>query len=196
MKTRSLVAGVAVGALFVLAAALGPVHAQTAAPAPDIWVSRIALPKTTFLRGETFTITITVENRGTAVAPGSAHNGYMVDLSLGLGAVGFPPTSHTLPTPYRFVGGMLLKGGRISVTEDLAPGESRQYSATVELPAQIKPWKYWVGITADPFNRLSEPQPYPRGKNDNGGNVDIQIVELAPLAPTGAKAPAKPPAAK
>ena len=191
MKTRSLVAGVAGGTLFVLAAALEPVHGQTAAPAPDIWVSRIAVPKTTFLQGEKFTITVTVENRGTAVAPGSAHNGYMVDVSLALHPAGFPATSHTLPAPYRFVGGMLLKGGRISVTDDLAAGESRQYSASVELPAHMKPAKYWVGLTADPFNRLNETQPYPRGENDNVNNIDIQIVELAPLAPISAKPPAR-----
>jgi hypothetical protein len=196
MKTRSLVAGVAVGALFVLAAAQEPARAQTAAPAPDIWVSRIDMRKPSYSPGERFTITVTIENRGTAVAPGSTHNGYMVDISLALHPAGFPAVSHTLPAPYRFVEDMLLKGGRISRTDDLAPGESRQYSASVELPKPMKAGKYWVGFTADPFNRLNETQPYPRGENDNGGNVDIQIVELAPLAPIGAKAPAKPPAAK
>jgi hypothetical protein len=184
MTTRSLLAGVALGTLLSLTLHAGRAQAQGV---PDIWVSRIDVPKSTFNPGEKFTISVTVENRGTAVALGSIHNGYMLDLSLALHTAGFPATSHVLPSPYRFVEGMLLKGGRISNTADLAAGASRQYSALVELPAQIKGGKYWVGITADSFNRLNETQPYPRGENDNVNNIDIQIVPL--LAPIGTARP-------
>jgi len=172
MTSRLLSSVLAGGAL------IGGAWAARAQPAPDIWVKHISSPvaPTRLVPGQRFTVTVTVENRGTAVAPGSTHQGYMLDVSFGLRPAGFPARSHVVPVPYRFVEGMLLKGGRISNTDDLAPRASHEYSATVELPPGLKPGKYWVGITADPFNRLTEPQPYPRGENDNVNNVEVEIV--------------------
>ncbi len=145
--------------------------------APDLWTKAIIAPlaAATFDPGARFTVTITVENRGTAVAPGSDRGGYMIDLSLGLRPAAFPASAHTLPAPYRFVEGMLLSGGRISRTVDLAPGASRDYSAVVVLPAEIKPGKYWLQITVDPLARVAEPQPYPRGENDDITNTHIEV---------------------
>jgi hypothetical protein len=175
MASRSALNVVLAGVVLASLTGVAAVHAQ---PAPDVWVKHIVAPvaPTRLVSGQRFTVTITVENRGTAVALGSAHQGYMVDLSFGMRPAGFPARPHTLPAPYRLVEGMLLKGGRISNTDDLAPGASHVYSAEVELPAGLKPGKYWLGITVDPFNRLAEPQPYPRGENDNVTNTDVEIV--------------------
>jgi len=178
VKKHAILAGVALSGLMALAAS-----AQPSKAVPDIWVSQIKTDKTTFRPGETFMIRVTVQNRGTAVAPGSSQNGYMVDLSLATSAAGFPATSHVLPSPYHYVSGMLLRGGRISHTYDLAPGAAREYAARVELPAKMKPGTYWVGITCDPFNRLNETQPYPQGENDNVTNIDIRIEAPRPTGP-------------
>jgi hypothetical protein len=175
MNVHRSSAAVLAALAFAGLAATGPAAAQ---PAPDVWVKHISAPAAParFTAGQSFTVTLTVENRGTALAPGSAHQGYMVDLSLGMRPAGFPARPHNVPVPYRFVEGMLLKGGRISNTDDLAPGAAHEYSAQVELPRDVKPGKYWLGITADPFNRVTEPQPYPRGENDNVTNVEVEII--------------------
>ncbi len=163
--------------LLLASAQLAAAQAPPPKPAPDLWVKAILAPPggATFTPGARFTVAISVQNRGTAVAPGAAHGGYVVDLSLGTAAAGFPPAPHALPAPYRFVEGMLLSGGRISRTADLAPGASQEYAATVTVPQDIKPGRYWLGITVDPFGRVPEPAPYPRGENDNVTNTDIEI---------------------
>jgi len=168
-----------ISSLLAVLFAVSALGAPPALPgaAPDLWVKAILAPPAgaTFAPGARFTVAITVENRGTAVAPGSARGGYVVDLSLGVAPAGFPPAPHALPAPYRFVEGMLLSGGRIARTADLPPGASREYSTVVTVPQDIKPGRYWLGITVDPFGRVREPQPYPRGENDNIANTDISI---------------------
>jgi len=123
---------------------------------------------------------VTVKNFGTGVANGTVKpdgsttpNGYMIDLSLHKESIGDPAKPHTLPSPYIFTEGMLLKGGRISRTEDLPPGASKEYSASVEIPNDIKPGKYWIGVSLDPFNKVAEGPP--TGEEDNVVNHGITI---------------------
>jgi hypothetical protein len=130
--------------------------------------------------GKVITFKVTVKNVGTEVAQGTVRpdgsttsNGYMIDLSLSKEPIRDPVRSHMVPSPYNFTEGMLLKGGRISRTTDLAPGAQKEYSASVEIPKQIKPGKYWIGVSLDPFNKVAEGPP--TGEEDNAVNHGINI---------------------
>jgi hypothetical protein len=192
MKARLLLSGVVCVALCTAGARdgsptpkkEGSIEIGFTLLAPDIWISSVHLSKNTFAPGERFAFTITVENRGTAVAPGSTQNGYKVDVSLGKQIASAPAHVHILPTPYRFVDDMLLMGGRLSNTTDLQPGDSRQYPVLVDLP-QMKHGKYYLTVTADPTNRVNEPQSPPHGESDNQTTVAIGIVTPAQPTPDG-----------
>lgn len=166
---------VAAAVLLALVGGAAPAAAQAPKPAPDLWIKHIETPRGPFAPGARLVVSVTVENRGNAPALGSGRGGYMVDVSLGVRPAGFPPREHTVPAPYRFVEGMLLAGGRMSRTDDLPPHASRVYSAEVQLPLEIKPGTYWLGLTVDPFETVPEPQPHPRGEHDNVTNVDVVV---------------------
>lgn len=122
--------------------------------------------------GQVITFSVTVKNIGEGAAKGTASgDGYMIDLSFHRAPIADPVRPHTVPSPYNFTEGMLLKGGRISNTVDLAPGASKQYSASVEIPKDIKPGKYWIGVSLDPFNKVAEG----RGEEDNATNHGITV---------------------
>jgi len=130
--------------------------------------------------GQIIRFSVTVKNFGTGVANGTVKpdgsttsNGYMIDLSLHKKPIGDPAKPHILPSPYIFTEGMLLKGGRISRTVDLAPGASKEYSTSVEIPKDIKPGEYWIGVSLDPFNKVIEGPP--TGEEDNVVNHEIII---------------------
>jgi len=130
--------------------------------------------------GQIIRFSVTVKNFGTGVANGTVKpdgsttsNGYMIDLSLHKKPIGDPAKPHILPSPYIFTEGMLLKGSRISRTVDLAPGASKEYSTSVEIPKDIKPGEYWIGVSLDPFNKVIEGPP--TGEEDNVVNHGIII---------------------
>jgi hypothetical protein len=130
--------------------------------------------------GQIIRFSVTIKNFGTGVANGTVKsdgsttsNGYMIDLSFHKEPIGDPAKPHILPSPYIFTEGMLLKGGRISRTVDLAPGEAKEYSTSVEIPKDIKPGKYWIGVSLDPFNKVAEGPP--TGEEDNVVNHGIII---------------------
>ncbi len=157
--------------------------AQAIAPAldaPDLWGKAYWHPAGPFKPGEIYTVKVTVENRGRAPAYGTDHHGYVVDWSLGTAIAGFPAAPHALPVPYRFVEGMLLQGGRVTPTATLRPGESKEYTVKIKLPQDLRPGKYWLQVTVDPFNVVREPQPHPHGEHDNISNLDIEVVRSLP----------------
>lgn len=130
--------------------------------------------------GKTIQFKVTVKNFGTGVARGTVKpdgsttgDGYMIDLSLSKELIRDPVRAHVVPSPYNFTEGMLLKGGRISRTEDLAPGAQKEYSASVEIPKGVKPGKYSIGVSLDPFNKVAEGPP--TGESDNAVNHVITI---------------------
>lgn len=130
--------------------------------------------------GKIIQFKVTVKNFGTGAALGTVRpdgsttaDGYMIDLSLSKNPISDPVRPHVVPSPYIFTEGMLLKGGRISRTQDLAPGASKEYSASIEIPKDTPPGKYWIGVSLDPFNRVAEGPP--TGESDNAVNHGIII---------------------
>ena len=156
-------------------------YGQGKAALPDLKVAHTAaLPAGDLRAGQTIVFKVTVQNAGKGVARGTVKpdgsltpDGYMIDLSLSKEAIRDPVRPRVVPSPYDFKEGMLLKGGRISHTNDLAPGASKEYSASVEIPRGIKPGKYWIGVSLDPFNKVAEGPP--TGESDNAVNHGITI---------------------
>jgi hypothetical protein len=156
-------------------------YGQGKAELPDLKVAHtIASPPGDLRAGQTIVFKVTVQNAGRGIARGTVKpdgsltsNGYMIDLSLSKEAIRDPVRPRAVPSPYAFKEGMLLKGGRISHTNDLAPGASKEYSASVEIPPGIKPGKYWIGVSLDPFNKVAEGPP--TGEADNATNHGITI---------------------
>jgi hypothetical protein len=139
--------------------------------------------------GKMIQFKVTVKNFGKGVANGTVKpdrtttpNGYMIDLSLSKDPIRDPVRPHAVPSPYKFADGMLLKGGRISRTEDLAPGAQKEYSASVEIPKDMKPGKYWIGVSLDPYNKVAEGPP--TGESDNAVNhgITVRTVKGGPTA--------------
>lgn len=138
----------------LLGLAAGPaLHA--APPAPDLTVD-LASPAAA-APGEDIgnRIRLIVKNVGRAPAHGTqAHAaGYMVDLSLGRDPV--------VPAGFRtysanFAEDVLLKGGRVSRTVDLAPGAFHQYAVGAGIPADTPPGAYFLCATVDPGNAVAE----------------------------------------
>jgi hypothetical protein len=172
MRKTVVVVAVLLG---VAAGALGQ-GVPKALDAPDLWGKSYWTPGGPYQPGRVYEVKVTVENRGHATAYGTARRGYVVDWSLGTVIAGFPAAPHTLPAPYRWVEGMLLQGGRVTPTVDLRPGEAKEYTVKIKLPQDLKPGKYWLQVTVDPFNRVAEPQPHPNGEHDNISNIDIEVV--------------------
>jgi hypothetical protein len=113
------------------------------------------------------------ERKGTVETDGSTtSDDYIIDLSLSKESIRDPMRPHAVPSPHNFTEGMLLKGGRISRTLDLAPGAQKEYSASVEIP-KTKFRKYWIGVSPDPFNKVAEGPP--TGESDNAVNQGITI---------------------
>jgi hypothetical protein len=100
-------------------------------------------------------IRLIVKNIGRAVAPGTENHptGYMVDLTLGRDGV--VPPGFRVYAP-NFAEDVLLKGGRVSRTADLAPGAFRQYPVGAGIPADTPPGNYFLCATVDPGGAVAE----------------------------------------
>jgi hypothetical protein len=134
--------------------ATGP-SIRAAPPAPDLTVDLVA--PATAAPGEDIgnRIRLIVKNVGAAPAHGTqAHAaGYMVDLTLGRDPV--------VPAGFRtysanFAEDVLLKGGRVSRTEDLAPAAFHEYAVGAGIPADTPPGAYFLCATVDPGNAVAE----------------------------------------
>jgi hypothetical protein len=125
------------------------------------------------------TVKITVSNKGSGKALGTQDagaNGYMVDLILSTDK-NVPVQFATLPNPYTFKEDMLLKGGRLSNTDTLAPGASRVYSVATPPPIAGlippgTPSKVYLCAVVDPGKKINE-------SNENN-NVDFRPISIAP----------------
>ena len=139
-----------------------------------------ALPAGALRPGQTFEFLVTVKNFGAGPAPGSVRpdrstnpNGYMIDLTLNVTPIRDPVSPATISATFR--PGMLLRGGRISVTDDLAPGAQKQYRGMGEIPSDTPPAeRYWIGVSVDPFNKVAEGPP--TGESDNAVNYGITVT--------------------
>ncbi|MGH9874296.1 MAG: CARDB domain-containing protein [Pyrinomonadaceae bacterium] len=103
-------------------------------------------------------ISIRARNRGLAAAPGTAGriapgDGYMIDVVLSTDAL--MPEGFANPSA-NFVEDMLLRGGRISSTADLAPGGIRAYPVGATIPADTPTGWYFLCARIDPGNKVAE----------------------------------------
>lgn len=122
-------------------------------------------------------LTLTVINRGDRLAPGtrSSEDGYMVDLFI---------TRETMPSGYarfdeHYFDGVLLRGGRVSNTSDLAPGQRTRYRTSATLPADIPPGRYRLCARVDPGDKVRE-----AGEGNNTRCRNLTINLSATLAQT------------
>lgn len=71
------------------------------------------------------------------------------------------PSSGTIPTGYAklsssYFDGLLLRGGRITDTTEIAPGIKRNYAATGEFRDDVPPGKYRLCPKVDPGNFMDD----------------------------------------
>lgn len=156
--------------LLVLASTLATqsAHAQL----PDLQV-RIEGPSET-LAGEDIgpKLKIMVSNRGKGIARGTASagkNGYMVDVFL---------TRKVMPAGFanysdHYHAGVLLRGGRISNTEDLKPNTRRGYRSGGGLPADTPVGEYRLCARVDPGHAVVE--------SDEDNNVACMVLKVSML---------------
>jgi hypothetical protein len=105
-------------------------------------------------------INIRARNRGLAAALGTPGPidptrpaGYMIDVVLSTNAL--LPDGFANPSA-NFVEDMLLRGGRISRTADLAPGAIRGYPVGATIPADTPTGWYFLCARIDPGSKVAE----------------------------------------
>lgn len=100
-------------------------------------------------------LTLIVENGGSGVAWGTTHHaaGYVIDLTLGSDrrvAIGLKAYS-----PY-YREDVLLQGGRVTATFDLAPGRARTYGLSAVVPHDTDTGRRYLCAYVDPGNAIVE----------------------------------------
>ena len=134
-------------------------------------------------------IKVAVKNVGQSTALGTedSRNGYMIDLVLSRDAnVSVKPATYS----ERFREDAMVRGGRISRTKTLAPGESTHYRVGAVIPADTPAGNYCLGIIVDSFNRVRESNEENNVKcasiQIGGGRPDLYVSEfqLSPTPPT------------
>lgn len=124
-------------------------------------------------------VKLTARNAGNAAAPGTVgtlnpSDGFMIDVVLskdGNVPSGFATYSDN------FHEDVLLKGGRVSRTDDLAPGASKGYPVGATIPADTPPGKYRLCAQIDPANKVAE--------SNEGNNVACDRITVKAGGPTG-----------
>jgi len=112
-------------------------------------------------------------NIGTVPAPGTMGtlnpaNGYMIDVVLSTDAS--VPAGFATYSP-SFSEDVLLKGGRISNTADLAPGATKPYPTGGGIPADTPTGAYFVCARIDSGNKVAEA--------NEGNNVACTQIKIA-----------------
>lgn len=152
----------------VLIAAMVSGSAQ-AQPLPDLTVS-LRAPAAAIAGADIGPgVRLIVKNSGTAVAWGTTGHraGYMVDLTLGRDEI-VPPGLATFSP--NFVEDVLLKGGRVSVTVDLAPRAFRQYAVGAGIPPDTPAGRYMLCATVDPGAAVAE--------SNEGNNTTCRRIRI------------------
>lgn len=139
-------------------------------PDPNLTVTLTAVTATQ--AGETipsFEVRVTNTGDGLARGTNSGNGGYMVDLSLSSdrnipeGFASFSPN---------FSEDVLLRGGRISNTPDLEPGESITFTEdNLELPDDVPAGDYFLTARVDPGENVAESD-----ETDNTDLVDLEVL--------------------
>ena len=147
-----------------------PNATPTTPPRPDL-VAHLAAPPTA-RPGEDIggRVRLAVANVGAAAAQGSRDHpsGFMVDLTLGRDAivsVGFKVYSRN------FGEDVLLEGGRVSRTTDLAPGARQGYPVGAVIPFDAAPGAYHLCAFVDPGNVLPEAD-----ERNNASCVPLRVL--------------------
>jgi hypothetical protein len=114
---------------------------------------------------------LVARNIGRVAAPGTIGildpaNGYMIDLVLSTD--GNIPAGFAMYSP-NFAEDVLLKGGRVSRTVDLAPGGAAAYRVGAMIPVDTPPGNYFIGARIDPGSRVAE-------SNENNNTAVWPIV--------------------
>lgn len=118
-------------------------------------------------------IKLKVANIGTGSAKGTqdANNqGYMVDVVLSSDP--HLPVQFATFSP-NFHEDVLLKGGRVSNTQTLAPGASTLYRVGATIPADTPPGKYCLGAVVDPGKVIQE--------SNEGNNTSCHSIKITPI---------------
>ena len=140
-------------------------------PQPDLMIIAASIPRTA-APGGSLAIEVTAYNMGNAEAMGTetSDDGYMIDLVLS-------SDDHVPPgfTPFEenFIEDVLLLGGRISNTHDLAPHSDRLYAETGVLPADTPPGDYQLCLVIDPGDGVVE--------SDESNNTLCQTLTVSAL---------------
>ena len=145
---------------------------QVAARKPDLVVSLSIPPGAKAGKDIGPMITVVAKNAGAAPAPGTVGvlnpaNGYMIDLVLSKDT-NVPPGFATY-SPH-FAEDVLLKGGRISNTKDLAPGASQAYPVGGGIPADTLTGAYHICAFIDPANKVAE--------SNEANNVTCEPIKI------------------
>lgn len=137
--------------------------------------------------GASVNLNVTVNNRGRGTAPGITGNpsGYQVDLVFSQDA-DVPLEWATQPTytGYTrddFVEDMLMLGGRISNTQNVAAGASVSYSISVPIPRKTAPGVYCIAAVVDPGKSVFE--------FNEGNNIYCHRVLVAAAPDAGVRPP-------
>lgn len=111
-----------------------------------------------------------VRNNGGGPASGTvsaSSNGYMVDIVLS-SDTNVPDGWATYSPTYKE--DVLLKGGRISNTDDLAPGDEKLYQYSYGTPADTPAGDYYICARIDPGKKVAE--------SDEGNNVSCTPIRI------------------
>nr|MDJ0517344.1 CARDB domain-containing protein [Trichodesmium sp. MO_231.B1] len=136
---------------------------------PDLQVT-ISIPDSTTPGTELSPIEVTVKNNGDATAFGTdsaGSEGYMVDLILSSDTE--VPDGFAIFSP-NYNEDVLLQGGRISNTPDLAPGEEWVITDSGGIPADTPVGDYYLAAQVDPGKKITE--------SDETNNVAFEPIQI------------------
>ncbi len=129
-----------------------PSEPQPSGPA-DLAIAGLELSTREITPGERFRADVQVRNMGGQTAPGSGENGYMVDFVLSRDASA-PVRLGRFQESWSEDG--LLRGGRASNTEAIAPNAARDIITSLEVPETWPAGRFNLCAVVDPGGRVDE----------------------------------------